>query len=354
MGTKKKLITLFTALLLNAVMGVVLASMLNVNPLYGALALNAVGIASHFFPKEFGILKETVYTEVWTGKIVEHFTHAEESTFMTGVPNYSQYAENDTIHMVDVSGDPTVLIDNTTYPLEVESLSDGDVAIKLSKFETKPTSVTDDELHALSYDKIKVVKDRHAEKLAEARLDKALHAFAPVEQTSTTPVILTAGTTVLDGRVALTRKDILALKNKLDKLKIPKKGRRLVLCNDHINDLLEEDQKFKDQYHNYETGVISKMYGFEVMEYVNCPLFGQNLKKKAFGAVAGDGDYEASIFFYVPRMFTANGSVKMYYSAAATDPINKRNLVSFTSRFVALPQKRECACGAIVSKKATV
>lgn len=345
-----KFAKMFFALLLNTLIGATIAGLAGVDPLYGALTLNAVGLASCFFPRQFGVLSETVYTEVWTGKIVEHFTHAEQGTFLDGIPDFSTHAENDTIHLNDVSGDPTVLIDNKTYPLDIETLADGDVAIKLSKFETKPTSITDDELYALSYDKITLVKERHGNKLAEAHLDKAIHALAPASNTTDTPVLLTSGE-VTDGRLRLTRADILSLKNKLDKLKVPKRGRRLVLCSDHVNDLLMVDQKFKDQYHNYESGVIYKMFGFEIYEAVNCPLFGQDLAKKSYGAVPADGDYEASVFFYVPRMFKAVGSTKMHYSEAAKDPLYKRNLISFTNRFVVLPQQAKKACAAIVSKK---
>lgn len=349
---KSKTVTrVLLALIINTVVGVIFASLLGLPVWTGAAVMNLVGFVSPLIPMP-AALREGVYVEAWTGQVVEQFTHAQQGTFLDGVPDFSRYANNDVIHLVDVSGDPTVLIDNTTYPLEVEELKDGDVAISLSKFETKPTSITDDELHAISYDKMAIVKQRHGNKLGESQLDKALHAFAPVEQTDTTPVLKTTGEAV-DGRNRCTRKDILALKSKLDKLRVPKSGRRLVLCSDHINDLLEEDQKFKDQYHNYENGVIAKMYGFEIFEFVNCPLFGQNFKKKAFGAAATDGDFEASIFFYVPRMFKSKGTTTMYYSEAKTDPLNKRNLVSFTSRFVALPQKRDNATGAIVSAKVT-
>lgn len=351
----RRIILVLTALFINALLGAVFASFLGVNPVYGAVALNLVAFAAHFIPREAGALRADVYKEIWTDQIVKHFTHADEGGFLKDIPDFSQYAENDTIHLTDVCGDPSVLIDNTTYPLDVEQLEDKDVAIRLSKFETKATSITDDELYALSYDKIKVAKERHANKLAEARHDKALHAFAPVENTPDTPVVFTSGSVpTADGRLPLTVKDILTFKNALDKAKIPKEGRYLVLCSDHVNDLLsEKDQKFKDQYYNYSTGAISKMYGFNIYEYSNCPLFDQNRKKKAFGALAGDGDFEASVFFYAPRMFKCNGSVKMYYSQSTTDPINKRSLISFTSRFVALPQIREKSCGAIVSRKYT-
>lgn len=346
------ILTVLMAVLVNTIMGAAFADVLGMPIATGVVGMNGIGLAMSFVPMPEGI-RIGVYREVWTGKVIERFTHAEQGTFLDGVPDFSAKAENDVIHLVDVMGSPEVLIDNTTYPLEIQNLEDGDVAIKLSKFETKPTRVTDDELHALSYDKIAVAKNLHGESLGESRLDKAMHAFAPVEDSADTPVLTTTGE-VVDGRKRLVIADILALKNKLDKLKVPKTNRRLVLCNDHINDLLTGDKDFRAIYLNHSTGAISKMYGFDIYEYVNCPLFGQNLKKKAFGAVAADGDFEASIFFYVTRMFKAKGSTKMYYSDAITDPVNKQNLVSFTTRFIALPQKREKACGAIVSAKATV
>ncbi len=347
---KNRILTILLALLANTFMGLAIAYATGFPPALCVTGLCVIAFAVSFIPMPSGV-RVGVYTEIWTGKLVEYFTHAEQGTFLDGVPDFSQHVENDVIHLVDMFGDPTVLVDNNTYPLDIEDLPDGDVAIKLHKFETKPTRITDDELYALSYDKIKAAKDRHGIKLAEARLDKAIHAFAPIEDTLETPVVFTSGAVNSEeGRLHLERKDILALKRKLGKWKIPKKGRRLVLCEDHINDLLELDQKFKDQYHNYETGSIGKMYGFEIYEAANCPLFGQDKKKVSFGAVAGTGQFEASVFFYVPRMAKAEGSVKMYYSEAKNDPKTKQNLLSFTSRFVALPQKRERACGAIISK----
>lgn len=344
------IIKVLFALLLNTILGIVFASILGLPLWAGVVAMNAIGFALPLIPLPSG-LRVGVYTEAWTGQVIEHFTHAQEGSFLDGVPDFSRYAKNDVIHISDVPADPTVLIDNTTYPLTLEELANGDVAISMCKFETNPTGITADELYAISFDKMSLVKERHGNKLAESQLDKALHAFAPVENTAQTPVLLTTGEAI-DGRKRLTRADVLSLKRQLDKLKVPKKGRRLVLCNDHVSDLLDTDQKFQGQYHNYETGVIAKMYGFEIYEAVSCPLFSQNLKRKAFGALATDGDFEASVFFYVPRMFKAKGSTDMFYSEAKTDPMNKKNIVSFTSYFVALPQKRECATGALVSATA--
>lgn len=349
---KNSIIKTLMALAINCIVGLFIAVLFGLPLWLGPAILNLIALIVPLLPLSMlGTLRAGVYQEVWTGKVVEHFTHAEEGTFLDGVPDFSQYAENDVIHMNEVSGDPDVIVNNSTYPLTPIQLPDGDIAISLDKLETSPTSVTDDELYALSYDKIALVKERHANKLAEGRLDRAIHAFAPAKDTPETPVIMTSGES--DGtRLKFSRKDVIKMRRKADDMKIPKKGRRLVLCSDHINDLLEEDQKFQNQYHNYETGVIAKMYGFEIYEAINCPVYSQDKVKKAFGSATIVGDFEASVFFYVPRMFKANGSTKMYYSPAATDPLNKRNIVSFTNRFVSMPQQARRSIGAIASATA--
>ena len=51
---------------------------------------------------------------------------------------------NDVIHLVEVGVDPDVLINNKTYPIDVQALEDKDIAIKLDKFQTKATTITDD------------------------------------------------------------------------------------------------------------------------------------------------------------------------------------------------------------------
>ena len=137
-----------------------------------------------------------------------------------GVSDYSAAVKNETIHLIDVGGDPEVLINNTTYPIPLQALKDGDIALGLDKFQTKRTAVSDDELFAISYDKIGSVIERHSDAITIAKFKKAAHALAPNSNTKDTPVIQTSGE--MDGtRKKCTRKDIIALKRKLDALQIP-------------------------------------------------------------------------------------------------------------------------------------
>ena len=339
-----------SGLLFNAVMGFVLAFALGVLPAVGAVA--AVGgtmMLGGFMPK--GVAMDGVLTEVWTGELIKALRSGDKATFLDGLPDYSQYAENDVIHMVDVGGDPDVLVNNTTYPIAIQQLTDTDAVFSLDKFQTKPTSITDDELYALSYDKMASVKERHAQALLVKKYAKAIHALAPDSNAAKTPVLKTTGDVeggAATGRRMMQRSDIIALKKKFDVMQVPTEDRRLVLCPDHVNDLLMQDQKFAEQYYNYTTGKIANLYGFQVYEFVNNPVYKAAGTKVAFGTAAGANEFQASVAFYGKMTFKATGSTKMYYSEAKTDPQNQRSLVNFRHYFIVLPKKKE-AIAAIMS-----
>lgn len=341
----KKVFAFLLAVMINCILGATLAAAAGIAPVFGAVALNAVGCV-RMMPA--GSLLSGVYTEVWTGEVVKKLKADEHGTWLEGIPDYSAYAENDVIHLVVAGADPDVLINNTTYPIDVQNITDTDKAISLDKFQTKATPVTDDELYAISYDKMASVRERHGDAITDKKIAKAIHAFAPASHTALTPIVETSGEAD-NGRQRITRADIIKLKKYFDEMKAPKKDRRLVLCSDHVQDLLLLDQKFADQYYKYESGRITNMYGFDVYEDTDMPVYTTAGAKKSFGAASDTGEFQASVAFVVKRMWKASGSTTMYYSEAKTDPQNQRNLVNFRHYFVALPKKNE-AIGVIMSK----
>jgi len=290
--------------------------------------------------------------ELWTGEIIKKFRHTGE--FLSRIPSRNEFVNNNTIHLVDIGADPEVLINNTTYPIEINFREDEDVPIGLDKFDTTNTAVSDDELYALPYDKKGSVADNHREVLEEKTADKAAHSLAPNINATSTPIVMTTGASngELYPRKRLTTADIIMAKRKLDDLNVPKKDRILVLCNEHIQDLLLIDESFERQYKDIKEGVILKMYGFDIYEYNNCPKYvdvNNVLTKKAFGAATDpENDQAASFFFYAQRAVQARGSVDMYYSDSKTDPANRRSVVGFRLYHICLPKKTE-GFGAIVS-----
>lgn len=332
-------------------MGAALGVAVGATPAAGALALDSLAVGTSLMGglAPAGALRAGLYPEAWTGELVKAFRAAAEAVgWFNKIRDYSQYVEKDIIHMVDIGADPEVLVNNTTYPLEITNLEDGDIAVKLDKFQTKPTRVTDDELHALGYDKMASVVERHKEAFSETKFSRAIHAIAPAENKTATPVLLTTGEAV-DDRLRLTRSDIIALKKAFDKAKIPAEGRILVLCADHVADLLEQDQKFAAQYYNYESGAISRLYGFEVYEFNACPYFNTSTKKKlAYGAIPAATDRQCSVAFTTKRVMRADGSTKTYLQEAASNPTTQENVFSMRTYTLCLPTKNE-GLGAIVS-----
>lgn len=281
-----------------------------------------------------GVLKE-----IWTGELLNHFRH--EGTWMSRIRDRSELVNNNVIHLVDVGADPGVLINNTTYPIAVVSREDGDVPISLDKFDTENTSVSKDELYAISYDKMASVIDQHKEVLEEKTLEKGLHALAPQSNTAKSPVLPTTGSAV-NGLKQITTKDFSKMKRKFDDLKIPKKDRIAVLCNEHIEMLLNTDESFEKQYKDNREGRILKLYGFEIYEDAYNPVYnGTTGVKVAFGAAPQATDRNASVFFYAGRAFRAKGSAEMFWSEANKNPQLRKHVVGFQQYFICLPKKNE-------------
>ena len=332
-----------TALLFNAMVGLMFAFVLGVPAAFGAATAVGVSVLAGPFMPTGGALCEGVLTEVWTGELIKTLRAGDEATFLDGIPDYSQYADKDIIHMIDVGGDPDVLVNNTTYPIAIQEITDNDAVFSLDKFQTKVTPITDDELYAISYDKISRVKESHSNAINDSKFAKAAHALCANENTATTPVLTTSGERdAVTGRLKFTIKDVVKMKAALDKLGVPADNRRLVLCADHVNDLLETEQSFKEQYNiNRGEGKVGRLYGFDIYEYTNTPYYTTAGKKKDLGATTSTGEFHCSFAFYTKRVFKATGTTKMYWSHAENDPEYQRNKVNFRHYFICMPKKAD-------------
>jgi hypothetical protein len=291
----------------------------------------------------------TVHTEIWTGEVLRKFR--KDGSFLATIPDRSNLVKNKVIHLVDLGADPAVLINNTTYPIGVVDANDADIPISLDKFDTENTAITDDYLYAISFDVIGEYSLQHVESLQESTADKAIHALAPQSNSAATPIILTTGNT--DGgtsaRKKITKNDIIALKKAFDIARIPKRGRVLVLCPEHVAQILEFDEQFAMQYMNIREGEVLRLYGFDIYEYTDTPKYdASNVKKPYAAAAAPSTDRYASVAFYAPRMFKAMDKPEMYYKIGKEDPQFRQNTIGFRHYFVCLPKKQE-AIGAIVS-----
>ncbi len=351
----------FVAILVNLVLalitGLFVALVTGYNPLIIATFVFAGGTLTQFvFPDMLkGLALAGVYREIWTGELVESFQPEIEASFLNEIPDESRHVtssssgENQVIHLVDIGVDPEVLINSTTYPIGYSTLEDGDISFQLDKFTTVATKVSDDELYAITYDKIAVVNKKHKNAILGKKFAKAIHALAPQTNTVATPVIATSGATVAGKKLA-TVNDIIDLGGALSAAGVPDDGNRILVLNTvHNTGIVKEVKDFYKDYLNIATGQLRPLFhGFKVYLYHAMPFYlASNNTKVSFGAVFNPTLHNvASVVFYAPDMFRAEGATKMYYDEADTQ--NQAAAVNYRHYYLAAPKKLR-AIGALVT-----
>lgn len=264
--------------------------------------------------------------------------------------------ETNVIHIPTSDFEPDVLINNTAYPIALQAYTDIEVTISLDKYQTKVTTLSDDQIIGAAYSRIDNATRTHSQSILKSKYAKAIHAMAPAGDTTNTPVTLTTGAVeggAATGRKILTYADLVAMKDKFDKLQVSMMGRRIVLSTDHWNDLLLDRDRFGDNFSKYTTGDLAPMVaGFQIYQYVANPYFTAKVKK-AFGAAPVAGDYQASVAFYVPNIAKKTGLTKQYFAESAKDPENQTNKLNYRHYFICVP-KRVKYIGAIASGEVVV
>ena len=298
------------------------------------------------------------FPDIWLGRVEKKLKNTDSAPWLNGISELpgevivvgeGEDGEKCLIHIPATDFEPDVLINNTTYPIALQEYTDETLIVALDKYQTKVTTISDDAALGATYDKIDTATGTHISAINTDKYGRAIHALAPDADADMMPVVKTTGEDDGTGRRKLTKKELVALKKRFDEAQMPLAGRRLVLCPDHIADLLELDQAFANQYYNYSDGRIARAYGFEIHEYVANPYFTASTGvKKSYGAVVQTGDFMASVAFYVPNVAMKTGLTKQYFAESKADPENQTNRLNYRHYFIACPKQKRYV-GAIIS-----
>lgn len=327
----------------------VMSAFLGINPFIVAVASIVLAI---LVPMPKGAAYVVNLNQLLVAELLQIFSNIKDD-FMADLKDYSGAVNNDVIKFNDIGADPNVLIDNTTYPIANVVRTDVGVAVSLHKLETENTKITAAEYQALPYDKNSSVMAAHVRALREARVKLGLHSLAPADNTnSKLPVLQTTGKSTDSGRLQLTMQDIINFKSLVDKNQDPE-TRKLVLCSDHINDLLSIDNVFRDRYYNIASGqLITRLLGFDIYENLRTPKFAADLTKKAYGSAAISTDRSASVYFNTANAMKAIGSANVYYRDKSMDPENRMTVLGFDMYYIISPVSAR-GYGAIVDGSPT-
>lgn len=312
------------------------------------LAIIGMGLSYAFGHDPGNVLAVTpvatpLLNQVAEKELIKKLRH--DNTWLSELKSKNNWVNADVIKIPKRGAAPDVIINNNIYPIASNKREDSHVILSLNKYETENTTVTDDELYALPYEKTSDVQQQHREELEDVTAQHALHAIAPSANSNTTPVLAVTGDAV-NGRPTLISKNVVALKEKLDKLNVPKAGRILVLCPEHVSDLLNEDRTFYQQYHNAKTGELTMTYyGFKIYEANYTPGYDNSSAKVGFGAAGATK--VSSICLHNKWAVKATGSVKRYMRAAEADPENRENTIGFRLYAIAVAMRDE-GVGALI------
>ena len=284
------------------------------------------------------------FPEIWNGRVIDNLKKAVIASWLEGISEISAnpitinggtITEKQKIYVAATDFDVDVLINNTTYPIDVQEYDDGTIEITLDKYQTKVTTLRDDDIMGASYDKVDVVTKSHVASILDAKYNRALHSIAPAGDTVDTPIIVKTGDDDGTGRKRLVYEDLVQARRKCGW-----KGARIVLTNDDYNDLLLDRKNFGDQLVNYKAGTPSpviagfKLYRFEDGVH---PLYTAGLAKKAYGAVKAAGDLEASVIFAPQGIAKKTGITKQYFTPAKQNPRTQANELNYRHYYVVVP-----------------
>lgn len=293
------------------------------------------------------------FPEAWQSRTRDLLSTTHKADFLDGIEeleatvSVDPLTDQNTIHIPLETFTPDVLLNNTTYPIEVQNHSDGTKTVNLDKYQTKATKITEDQAMGASYDKIDTTAKRHVKAINTTKFKKAIHALAPASNTDATPLVALPATYTAED----VYNAIVSLKGKFDDAEVPEDGRRLVLCSDHANALLTSKEYAAALYADKNSGKIAgTLAGFKVFSYVGNPHYTTAGVKLAWGATPGGTDKKGSVAFYEDNVGKKTGILKQYYDAPNTT--TQAHQVNYRHYFIVLPIKNE-AIGAIYSGPVT-
>lgn len=286
------------------------------------------------------------FPEIWVARVIQNLTNQSVAPWLDGIPELEaditvleegSASEVTVINIPRANFNPDVLVNNSVYPIPVQAYTDDTVVLAMDKYQTKATSVSDDQIVGSAYDKIDATTRSHVRAMLTKKFKKAIHSIAPTSDATATPVIAATGA-VVGGFATLTYEDLVALKARFDADEVDPSGRRIVLSTRHWNDLLIDRKNFGDKLVNYNTGMPAPVIaGFELYQYNGNPLYTSAGVKKAFGAVKAAGDREGSVAFWDGGIAKKTGLTKQYFTPASTDTANQSNLLNYRHYFMAVP-----------------
>lgn len=209
--------------------------------------------------------------EIWIHDIVEDFF--PENSFIQRSVDHSTYVNNNTVHVPQAGGAPSITKNRSSYPAIIKEREDGDLSYNLDKYDVEPLLVHQLDLVELSYDKRQSMIRQSKQTLQDYVFMDILKNWIPsgVKTIATTGDGETAHvhSTATGNRKKMTRADVEAIKKEFDSQDVPSEGRTILLdaimYNQLVNSLTDAENVNFLACADPARGVMGKFLGFEFL-----------------------------------------------------------------------------------------
>jgi hypothetical protein len=269
----KVLLSFLTSVLVALILGVCLSSFVGLPVLAVAVIVFAISVVVAIVSPDEGVVARAVQVEFWVKYIMERLW--KDNAFLQHAYSDDQYVVGGSIvHIPQPGAKPTIVKNRSSFPAAAVRRTDTDITYVLDEYTSDPTHIQDAEKVELSYSKIDSVYGDHAGTLVETVADDFLIKW--LTGITSTGIVRTTGAATsakvsgqTGNRKAYVHADLKKARTLMNLQKVPANDRfHLIEENmaDELTDSLTATQ-YRDfsQYYDAATGVIGKLYGFNIM-----------------------------------------------------------------------------------------
>jgi hypothetical protein len=291
-----------------------------------AICVVAVVLTLISKPKAAGVYTAGVAKEMWVDYIIKRFW--KDNAFLKYVYSDDQYVYGGAVVHVPQQGTKPVVVKNrASFPAVAVRRTDTDIFYGLDTYTTDPSHVTNAESIDVSYNKMDDIYGDHMAAISEAVSDDMLYKYLFGAQVRHTAGLLTTGgsaqttaatanATATGNRILTTHRDVRAINLLMNTQNVPKAERYALVDEnmaDQIFESLSDNQSRQfTEYADATTGILGKLYNFNIMTRSSVATADNSDVIKAIGAAGATTDSAVSLFWEKNSIARALGTVKVY------------------------------------------
>ena len=269
-----------------------------------------------------------IQREIWRPDIIEFLERDNE--FMRMCVNADEYVvQGKIVHIPQAGTAANIERNRASLPAPITKRTDTDITYTLNEYTSDPILLPDADTKQLSYDKRQSVLRSKFAKMREFVANDMLYEWArniPAANKLKTTGSSTHTATAPGGtstRKNLIEADLRAAAKLLNKANVSRDGRYILVDSALLDQLYAsltaaQLYAFKDSV-DVKTGIIGKLWGFNIMERSNVLVFDSSDAIKLQEAAGATGDNVAALFWQMDMVERAYGDINLFEQLGAPE-----------------------------------